>query len=117
MVAGEHQHVACAVAPQHVDVLVDRVRRALVPVTVGGLLRGQELDELVEAPVEEGPAALQMVDQPVGLVLRGDTDAPQARVEAVRQGEVDDAEFSTEWNGGFRAPLGERPEARAPASR
>jgi len=53
VVAGQHQDQLRVVAADDLEVLVDRVRCALVPVGVLGLLRGQQLDELVEAPVEE----------------------------------------------------------------
>ena len=85
VVAGEHQHDARIVAAQDVEVLVHRVRGALVPVGRDALLRGQQLDEFVEAAVEERPAALHVVDQAVRFVLRRDADAADARVHAVRQ--------------------------------
>jgi len=37
---------------------------------------------------------LQMSDQAVSFVLRGDSDAADAGVERVRQGEIDDAGFA-----------------------
>jgi hypothetical protein len=46
----------------------------------GALLRRQQLDELVEAPVEERPAALQVVDEAMRLVLRRDADAADAEL-------------------------------------
>src|SRR5690606_719243 len=92
-------------------------RRALVPVAVGALLGGHDLDELVEAPVEEAPAALHVADEAVRLVLRADVDAADARIDAVREREVDDAELAAEGHGRLRAPVGELLEAAAPAAR
>ena len=64
----------------------------------------------------EVPAALQVTDQAVGLVLRGDRDAANAGVERVRQREVDDARLAAEIDRGLRAPVGELEQAAAPAA-
>jgi hypothetical protein len=48
------------IAPQHVEVLEHRVGGALVPVLADLLLGRQQVDEFVEAAVEEAPAALQV---------------------------------------------------------
>ena len=79
VVAGDHQHVLRVVVAEEAHVLEDRVGGALVPLGfVDLLLRGQELDELAEAPVEKVPAALDMVDQAVRLVLGGDANFADA---------------------------------------
>ncbi len=113
VVAGEHQHEARRVAAQHLEVLVHRVGGALVPVAIVTLLRGQELDELVEAPVEERPSLLHVVDEPVGMILRRHADPADAGVYAVGEREVDDAELAAEGHRGLRAAGGERAQARA----
>ena len=52
-------------------VLVNGIRRALVPLGfVDLLLGGQKLDELVETPVQEAPAALDVADQVYGPYWR-----------------------------------------------
>jgi hypothetical protein len=96
VVAGKHQHVLGPVAADQVEVLEHRIGRAAVPVFADLLLRRQDVDELVEAAVEEAPAALQVLDQALCLVLGGDADAADAGIDAVRQREVDDAEFAAE---------------------
>ena len=106
VVAGEDEHVLRPAAADDVEVLEYRVGRALVPVLGDLLLRRQEVDEFVETAVEEAPATLQMVDQALRLVLRGDADAADAGVDAVREREVDNAELATKWHGRFRAPVG-----------
>ena len=93
-VIGEHQcvvHLVDVVACKHDDevgsvvrddvlVLPDRVGRAAVPVLfVHALLRRQQIDELVHLALQEGPAALQVAQQTVRLVLRDDADAPNRR--------------------------------------
>jgi hypothetical protein len=45
--------------------------------------------------------SLQVADQAMRLVLRGDGDAPHPGVHAVRQREVDDAKLAAERHGRF----------------
>ena len=92
-------HVARVLALDGVEVLVDRVGGALVPVLADPLLRRQDLDELAELLRDDAPAHADVAVQRLRLVLRGDEDAPQARVDAVAQGEVDDAVGPAEVDG------------------
>src|SRR6202044_1267412 len=75
---------------------------------------GQDVEALVALWSEEVPAALQMADEAVGLVLRGDGDASNAGVERVRQREVDDARLAAEIDRRLRASVGELEQAAAP---
>ena len=68
---------------QQVEVRVDGVRRPQVPMILQPPLRGQHVDELAETVVEETPAAFQMLDQTLRLVLRRHADPPDSRVDAV----------------------------------
>ena len=116
MVAGEDEDIFGVIAAQHVEVLEHGIGGALVPVLAHLLLGRQQVDELVEPSVEEAPASLQVMDQALRFVLRGDADAADTGVHAVRQREIDDAKFSGEGNGRLRAPVGELFEpAAAPA--
>ena len=81
------------------------------------LLRRHQVDELLHAAVEEAPAALDVADQAVRLVLRGDADAPNAGVHAVGQREIDDAELAAERNGRLGAPVGELLQPAAASAR
>jgi hypothetical protein len=81
------------------------------------LLRGHQLDELVELAAQETPAALHVLDQRVGLVLRDDADLADAGVHAVGQHEIDDAELAAEGHAGLGAPVGQLLQAAAPAAR
>ena len=116
VIAGKHQHVLGPVAPDQVEVLEHRIGGPPVPVFAELLLRRQDVDELVEAAVEEAPAALQVLDQALRLVLGGDADAPDAGVHAIRQREIDDAELAAEGHGGLRTPVGELHQAAAAAA-
>ena len=57
-----------------------------------------------------------MADQALRLVLGADANAADAGIDAVREREIDDAEFSAERHGGFGAPVGEVAEAFAAAT-
>ena len=117
VVAGEHQHVQRPVRANQVHVLPQRVRGALVPLGAAALLRGNGLDELAEFAAQEAPALADVLDQRVGLVLRQHRDLADARVEAVRQHEIDDAELAAERRGGLAAILGELLEPLAAPAR
>ena len=116
MVPGEDQHVFSVVAAQDVDVLVHRVGGAAVPVGGDALLRRQQFDELFEAAVEETPAALQVPDQALRLVLRANTDAPDAGIDAIGQGKIDDAELAAERHRRLGTPVGEFGQTRTAAA-
>ncbi|MNH36100.1 hypothetical protein D3C79_968590 [compost metagenome] len=104
MVPGEDHHVFSVVATNNVEVLRHRIRRAAIPVfTVHALLSGQQIDKLIHLFAEEGPAALDVLHQGMGLILGDHADAADARVKTVRKGKIDDTEFTTEVDGGFGA--------------
>ena len=117
VVAGQHQQVLGVVRHQDVEVLVDGVGRAAVPpVLIHALLRGQQVDELVELVAQERPAALQVAQQAVRFVLREHADAPHPGVQAVGQREIDDAELAAEVHGRLGAPVGQMRQARPAAA-
>ena len=108
VVAGEHDDVVGAVAADDVDVLEDRVGGAGVPLVLRrALARRQDIEALVAFRPEEGPAALKVADEAVGLVLGGDRDAPDAGVKGIGQGEIDDARLAAEEHGGLGALVGQ----------
>ena len=117
VVAGQHHDVVGAVALDDVDVLVDGVGGAVVPLRLRHALAGrQDVEALVALGPEEVPAALQVADQAVRLVLRGDGDAADAGIERVRQREVDDARLAAEIDRGLGAPVGQFHQAAAAAA-
>ena len=88
-----------------VEVLVDRVRRAQVPVFADALLRRQNLDELAQFLRDDVPAHADVAVQRERLVLGGDEDASQAGVDAVGEGEVDDAVGPPKYTAGLARSL------------
>ena len=91
VIAGEHDDVARVLADDRVEVLVHGVGRALIPVLADALLRRQDLDELAELLRHHRPALADVAVERERLVLRGDEDVAQSRVDAVAQDEIDDA--------------------------
>ncbi len=117
MVAGQDDHVLDAVILDDVDILVNRVGCAFVPLRLRDALAGRkDVEALVPLRAEEVPAALHVADQRVRLVLGGDADAANAGIQRVRQGEVDDACLAAEINGRLGTPIGEFLQAAPPAA-
>ena len=94
-----------------IQVLVDGVGGALVPMLADALLRRQNLDELAQFFRDEAPAHADVAIQRERFVLRGDEDAAQAGVDAVAEREVDDAVGAPEKHGRFGAVPRERVQA------
>ena len=114
VVACQDHDVLDPVALDDVDVLVDRVGRALVPHAFrDALARWQDVEALVALGPEEVPARLQVADEAVGLVLGRHGDVADARVEGVREREVDDARLAAEIDGRLHALVGELEEPGA----
>ena len=116
MIAPQHHDVFRCMAVHDVDVLEQGIRRALVPFFRQALLCRQDFHELADLRAQETPGALQVTDQGMGLVLGEYADAAQAGVDAVGQGEVDDAVLAAEGHGGLGPPLGQPLQSRALAA-
>ena len=84
------------------QVLINRVRRALIPHFIGRLLLSRpDFHKLVQFGLQKAPPLLNVFNQAVRFVLRQDANAAHARIDAVRQRKVDNSEFSAERNGGL----------------
>ena len=93
-----------------VERLEHRVRRASEPLLTEPLLRRHHLDVEVEHR-RQPPAARDVRVERVGLVLRQHLDLEQARVDQVRQHEVDEPIAAADRHRGLGAIGGERPQA------
>jgi len=114
VIASQDQHIVRIVVADNVEVLEDGVGGALVPIDFDALLRRQQFDELVELAAQKTPAALDVLDQAMRLVLRDDANTADAGVETVGQREIDDAELAAEWHGRLGAPVGQLVQPAAP---
>jgi hypothetical protein len=117
MVAGEDQHLRGPRIPQQVEVLVDGVGGAAVPGLAQALLGRHHVHVLTQVRRQEAPAALDVADQALRLVLRQHGNAADARVHAVAEREVDDLELAGKGHGRLGAPVGELLQARAAPAR
>jgi hypothetical protein len=118
VIAGQQHDVARAVVLDDVHVLVNGVSGSLVPLRLAHpLRRGQHVKTFVSFRAEEVPAALQVADQRVRLILRRDRDAADARVERVTQREIDDTRLAAEIDGRLGAAVRQVVEPSAAPSR
>src|SRR5205085_11971689 len=108
MVAGEHENDLVLVLGHELEVLVDRIGRARVPIGVlSALVRLEQphaADRSVQIP--RSPDA-DVVVQRMRSVLGEDGDIIDARIDAVAQREVDDAVLPAEGYGWLRTLSGE----------
>ena len=117
VIARQDQHVRRMVRPNEFQILIHRIGGAAIPVGADLLLRRNQLDELAELAAQIAPAALDVLDQRLGLVLRQHRDLTDAGIDAIRQHEIDDAELAAERRRRFAAMLRESLEALAAPSR
>ena len=116
VIAREDEQMARILAHDRVEVLVDGVGRAEIPVFADALLRAEDLDELAELVGHDAPAHADVAAERERLVLQRDEDLAQARVDAVAQREVDDAVGAAEIDRRLGPLLRQRIQAFAGAS-
>jgi len=117
LVARENEHMLWHGRFDEVEVLIECVDGACVPTLAVALLRGPNLDVLVDLTVQEPPAAVHVADQGLRLVLRQHRDPAQLRVHAVREREVDRSIAAAERDSGLRLTLGQSAEPASRAAR
>src|SRR5208282_2879563 len=104
VVAGKNDDMRRLLAADRIDVLVNRVGGAHVPVAPRALGRRQQLVELAEFLADDaGPSFADVAIERERLVLSEDVDPPQAGVDAVGEGDVDDAIVPAERHGRLSA--------------
>ena len=117
VVAGQDHDVRRPLLLDRVDVLVDGVGRALVPMLVDPLLRGHDVDELAQLAAQVTlPADVDVPVEAHRLVLREDQVLANAAVEAIREREVDDAIDAAERHRRLGAVAGQRLQPRTLAA-
>jgi len=109
LIAREDENELGALATDGVDILIDGVRRALIPLLRDAHLRGKHFDEFAEAH-EMGPACTNVAIEAEGFVLRKDKNTAEGRIDAIGESNVNDAVKSAEGDGRLGTISGERPE-------
>ena len=117
VIAGKDDQIPRAFPRDRIEILIDGVRRSLIPVLADALLRRQNLDEFAELLGDDAPAHADVAVERERLVLRGDEDAAQAGVDAVAEREVDDAVRSAEIDRRLGAVFRQRIQPLARAAR
>src|SRR5262249_43176783 len=104
VIAGQDDHVLALLAANGIDVLVNGVGGAQVPVLAHALHGWQDLDELAQLPRHHrAPAFADVAVQRKRLVLGEDIHAAQVGVDAVGERDIDDAVVAAEGHGGLGA--------------
>ena len=96
VIAREDQHVLGLLGADRVNVLVDGVGGAQVPVLAHPLHGRQDLDELAQVAGHDVPALADVAVQRQRLVLGEDVNVAQVGVDAVGERDVDDAVVAAE---------------------
>ena len=107
MVAGQNQHIIRIVAVDEVQVLINGVGGAFIPVRTVLCLIGRKHHHSPGGPVQvPGLTVADVFVQHQRLVLRQNTYGIDARIHAVGQGKIDDPVFSAEGDGRFGGCFG-----------
>jgi hypothetical protein len=116
VVGAEHRHVVRLLVVEQVEVLIDRVGRPREPVRPAPHLRRHRRDVVAEQR-RQPPRDRDVPVERVALVLREHDDAPEAGVDEVGEGEVDQPVVAAERYGRLGAISGQRGEPLALAAR
>ena len=112
VVAGKNEDVLGALAADGIDVLVDGVGSALIPLLRDAHLRGKNFNKFAETH-EGRPASTSMAAKAESFVLSENENATETGVDAIGKSDIDDAIETTERDGGLGAIASKRPEALA----
>ncbi len=119
MVAAEDENIIGPVRIDKIHVLIDGVGRALVPRTAVPLLDvwGQDMHPAIGAVQVPRLSVSDIAVELQRTVLGEHAHGVDARVDAVGQGKIDDAEFASEGDGGLGHMAGKHVEAASLTAR
>ncbi len=103
VVAGEDEDVLGLLGADGINVLINGVGGAHIPVVADALHGRQDLDEFADFAAEDVPAFADLAVERERFVLGQDVNAAQAGVHAVGEGDIDNAVIAAEGDGGFGA--------------
>jgi len=116
VVAGEDEDSISVLLADEIEILEDGVCGAAVPQLAGArLIRVQQAHAAARAVHVPGLADADVLVERVRLILRQHRHVEDAGVDAVREGEVDDAELASEGDRRLRPDVGEDAEPCAGA--
>src|SRR5439155_26062049 len=99
-----------------INILVNRVGCALIPLIADPLHWRKDFDELSQFARDDVPPFTHVAVQRQRLVLSEEINVAQVRVDAVREGDIDNAVNPAEGHGRFGAVASERIQAFARSS-
>ena len=103
---------------QRVEILIDGVGRAEIPVLVDALLGMQNIEKLTEfAAKKTMPSKVYMTVETDRFVLRQHKQLAQSAVHAVGESEINDSIAATKWNRRLRTIASQWVKPRTFASR
>src|SRR6266702_2569160 len=108
VVARKDENVLGTLAADGINVLINGIGCALVPIFADALHGWQDLNELSELAGNNLPGFADVAIERECLVLREDIDPAQVGVNAVGKRNVDDSIDAAERNGRFSPVAGER---------
>ena len=110
------EHVLGLLRADGINVLVNRVGRALIPLVAHPLHGRQHFHELADFAAQDVPAFADVPVEGERFVLGEDVDAAQVGVQAIGEGDVDDPVDAAESDCGLGAITSERIESLAGAA-
>src|SRR2546430_9324955 len=116
MVDRQYQHVLGLLRTDGINVLIDRIRRPLIPLITHSFHRRQYFDKLSHFPGHNVPPLADVPVQRKCLVLSEDVDPSQVRINAVGEGDINDAVDSAKCDRRFSPVTSEWVEPLACAS-
>ena len=117
VVAGKDQHVLGLLGADGINILVNGVGGALIPLVTDALHRREDFDEFSHFAAQDVPAFADVAVQRQRFVLRENVDAAQIGVQAIGKRDVDDAVNAAEGDGRLGPVASERIEALSSPAR
>jgi hypothetical protein len=103
VISGKNHYVLRLLRTDRVDVLINGVGGALIPLVADPLHGREDFNELPDLAPEYVPALPDMAVERERLVLSEDVDAPEIGVEAVGKSDIDDPIYAPEGHCGLGA--------------
>src|SRR5437764_14398297 len=116
MVARQNQNVLRLLRAYGINVLINGVGGALVPLIADALHRRQHFNKFPYFAAQDVPALADVAIKGQGLILSQDVNAAQIGVDAVGKGDINDAVNAAEGHGRLGAVARERIEPLSSSS-
>ena len=105
VIGAENRDQFWAVPFEQIKVLINRVRRALIPIIAGAHLRRHRNDEMFAEKIRGAPTAVDVFQERLRLELSHHVNRQNPRVDEIRQHEVDNPISAAERHRRFSAML------------